>query len=110
MLERKKGEGRAELILFDLSSSSCNYVASTVYKHVLTRDYGCVCAGVGGQAKGHIQQSAREEERGADQLPLITTQTLPWHKKKAGESSHSPTFHGSLGMHIRCQERGRGVR
>lgn len=69
----------------------------------------CVCAGVGGQAKGHIQQSAREVERGADQLPLITTQTLPWHKKKAGESSHSPTFHGSLGMHIRCQERGRGV-
>lgn len=99
----------------DLSSSSCNYVASTVYKHVLTRNYECVCvcvqgSGVGGQAKGHIQQSAREEERGADQLPLITTQTLPWHKKKAGESSHSPTFHGSLGMHIRCQERGRRVR
>lgn len=72
----------------------------------------CMCRG---QAKGHKQQSAWDGGRGADQLPLITTQTLPWQKKKAGESRHLPTFHGSLGMHIRCQGgrgkgRGDGVR
>lgn len=71
----RKGWGRAELILFDLSSSSCNYVASTVYKHVLKRVHGCVCVCV--QGSGVRRRVTYSNQQGRRSGELTSCRWLP---------------------------------